>query len=196
MFSDSILIWGDKEEEILNELQSLYLRLIKIGLLLRGAIVKGRLQFDPRVTLDNFQKMLPGDDSLARAVGLEQTQKGARLLIENSLADDLLGNHQEWLTQEGYLQNLKPDLSLDDILRRISPTPDNKTYEFLYLWPRQDNRQNAVQVSANIIEQLTELSSLFTDDLSTHYKETLKLFERSKKRREFTERQINTNLIA
>jgi hypothetical protein len=53
-----------------------------------------------------------------------------------------------------------------------------------------DSLQNTEHVSANILEQLTELSSLFTDEISTHYEETLKLYERSKKRREFTERQF------
>ena len=103
MFSDSLLIWGEDEHEILKQILRVYLRLMKIGLLLRGAIVNGELQIDPRLTLDNFQKILPQDDSLARAAGLESTQKGARFLIENSLAERILGNCEDWLTHEGYL---------------------------------------------------------------------------------------------
>ena len=48
--------------------------------MLRGAIVDKALEMDPRLTLDNFTKQLPKNDTLARAVSLEKTQKGARLL--------------------------------------------------------------------------------------------------------------------
>ena len=76
MFSDSILFTGDNAEEGLEELQRMYIKLLHKGLLLRGAIVSGKLNFENRLTLDNFQKMLPKDDTLARAVGLESTKKG------------------------------------------------------------------------------------------------------------------------
>lgn len=190
MFSDSLLIWGDDEQAILAQLQKLYLRLVRIGLLLRGAIVKGRLQIDPRLTLDNFKKMLPSDDTLARAAGLEQTQKGARLLIENALAEDLLENCQEWLTQDGYIQNIRSDIPISSLSRRICPTPDNKTYELLYLWPTIDSLNHDEHMSSQISEQLKELSTLFTDEIAIHYKKTLDLLIRCSNRREYTERQM------
>jgi hypothetical protein len=190
MFSDSLLIWGDDDQEILKQLLNLYLSLIRAELLLRGALVSGKLSFDHRITLDNFQKGLPEGDSLARAVGLGNTQKGARLLIENVVAKNLLRDCEEWLTHEGYLQNLKPCISLDDMRRRISPTPDNKAYELLYLWPPRDSQQDREHASDQILEQLTELSTLFTDEISIHYEQTLRLYKRCQNRREFTERHI------
>ena len=155
MFSDSLLVWGDDQHEILRQLLKLYLRLMRIGLLLRGALVGGKLRLDPRLTLDNFEKFLAGNDSLARAAGLEATQKGARFLIENSLAERILGNCEDWLTQEGYLLNIRPNISLDDMRRRICPTPDNKGYELLYLWIPRDSVQNSVHFSEQILRQST-----------------------------------------
>jgi hypothetical protein len=190
MFSDSLLIWGDNDQEILEQLLNLYLTLIRAGLLLRGALVKGKLSFDPRITLKNFRKKLPEGDSLAKAAGLGNTQKGARLLIENVVAENLLGDCKEWLTHEGYLQNLKPCISLDDMRRRISPTPDNKAYELLYLWPPSDSHQDREHTSDQILEQLIELSTLVTDEISIHYEETLRLSKRCQSRREFTESHI------
>ena len=109
MFSDCILIWGDNAAEIIEQLQGLYIALISKELLLRGAIVSVTLSIDPRMTLTNFRKFLPDNDALARAVGLENTQKGARLLIENSLAVQLLGSVDIWLTPDGYQQNINPN---------------------------------------------------------------------------------------
>ena len=95
-FSDSLLVWGNGAEVILKHLQTLYINLFQKGLLLRGAIVKGRLEKDPRLELANFRKFLPTDDTLARAVGLERTGKGARLLISPALAESLLA----WISTE------------------------------------------------------------------------------------------------
>jgi len=193
LFTDSLLVWGENEEEILGQLLRLYLGLIKEGLLLRAALVKGSPTTDPRRTLDNFQVLLPEDDSLARAAGLAKTQKGARLLIENALAENLLRDCEEWLTHVGYLQDPKPDISVDDIRRRISPTPDNKAYELLHLWPRTDfpiydsDKQSSDSYSAWI----TELSTLFADSNNIHYTQTLELLARCKNRKEFTERHIH-----
>ena len=41
MFSDSLLVYGSGDIELLSDLQKLYIELISEGLLLRGAIVKG-----------------------------------------------------------------------------------------------------------------------------------------------------------
>ena len=98
MFSDSLVVWGDGAKDILKHLQDVYLKLIDKNLMLRGAIVDGALEKGPRVEAPNFRKFLPTNDTLARAVGLEKTVKGARLLIEPSLARKLLHDHPEWLT--------------------------------------------------------------------------------------------------
>ena len=108
-------------------------------------MVKGRLKFEPRLTIENFRKMLPKDDTLARAVGLESTHKGSRLLIENDLASDLLNNHQQWLTSEGYIRNVCLNVRTKDILRRICPTPNNSTYELLYFW-KCSNNSNRISI--------------------------------------------------
>lgn len=194
MFSDSLLISGDDEQEILSELQKLYLKLINKGLLLRGALVKRKLIFDSRLELDNFRKELPENDTLARAVGLEQTQKGSRLLIENSLVEILLERHPYWMTHEGYFQNIRSDISVDCRCRRICPTPDNKTYEFLYFWMRNSDLNNENQL-ATIKEQLVELSNIFTEDIAVHYKETLRLFKQCIRRKKLTERRLRLDRV-
>lgn len=132
MLSDSLLIWGDDERRVLPILLELYLRLSTSGLMLRGSIVNGCLEIDPRLTVDNFRKMLPKNDTLARAVGLEKSYKGARLLVENSLAVELLAENEEWLTLDGYIRDPNTNPIADEWLRRICPTPDNGTYEMLY----------------------------------------------------------------
>ncbi len=189
MFSDSLLIWGNDEREILEKLQILYLELVRKGLLLRGAIVNEKLTFDIRTELENFHKNLPVNDTMARAVGLGQTQKGSRLLIENSLVEILLDRYPDWMTHEGYIQNIRPNLSIDCLCRRICPTPDNKTYEFLYFWMQNSNLNNENQLAA-IKEKLIELSKIFIEDIAVHYKETWRLFKQSIRRKKITERKL------
>jgi len=191
MFSDSLLIWGESEDEIINQLQELYIKLISKGLLLRGAIVSGKLSFEPRITLtNNFTKSLPNDDTIARASGLEKTHKGARLLIENSLAERILGQNLDWLTHDGYLNNLKPEVSIDDMKRRICPTPNNKTYELLYFWFTNHLNELGDSLLDQIFKKLNELSNIYTDDIVVHYKETQRLFKRCQSRRDYTEREL------
>jgi hypothetical protein len=137
MFSDSFFMWGDDAEGALHELSLLYIKLLHKGLLLRGAIVKGKLEFDPRLQREDFQKFLPKDDTLARAVGLESTHKGARLLIESTLANQLLERIPSWTTAHGYIQNTCPNnpfIQYESMLRRIAPTPEGFCYELLYFW--------------------------------------------------------------
>ncbi|WP_157118764.1 hypothetical protein, partial [Azohydromonas lata] len=137
MFSDSFFMWGSDERGALRELGLLYLKLLHRGLLLRGAIVDGVLEFEPRLERDNFQKFLPNDDTLARAVGLESTHKGARLLIESDLAVRLLQSVPSWQSADGYVREPKPGnshLEYKSPLRRISPTPEGHCYEYLYFW--------------------------------------------------------------
>ena len=191
MFSDSILIWGNDATSILEKLQSLYYRLIQKGLFLRGAIVEGKLDFDHRLTLENFKKKLPTDNTLARAVGLENTQKGARLMIENSLANLIMRNHSDWLTHEGYFQNLKREITINSIFRRICPTPDNRTYECLYLWVKNSGYPKHEKKIQSIKAKLTELPHMLSDEISIHHKATLELLNRCQVRRQFTENCFN-----
>jgi len=195
MFSDSLLIWGDEPKAILNELHKVYIKLIHKGLLLRGAIVKGKLKYDPRIELDNFTKNLPKDDTLARAVGLEKSQKGARFLIESDLAKELLYHKKEWLTVEGYIQDIQksnnnPHIAYNDILRRISPTPDYKSYEVLYFWVCHSHLEHADIDYEIKKDDLEEISYMLIDKFAEHYKETMKLLDRCLRRQKYTKKYL------
>lgn len=191
MFSDSILIWGDDSLRILEELQKVYIKLIHKRLLLRGAIVKGKLKIDPRLTLDNYEKMLPKDARLAKAVGLHQTQKGARLIIENKLAEELLEHKKQWLTIEGYNNDIKkgnsPHVAYQSILRRICPTDDNNGYELLYFWGIQDYGDKEIDYK-DIIEEFYENFQMYKAKIADHYKATISLLRRCRLRKDYTNR--------
>jgi hypothetical protein len=138
----------DGAREGLKKLHWLYCDLLEKGLLLRGAMVYGQLEFEPRITIRNYQKMLPQDDTLARAVGLKKTVKGTRLLIliEPASADRLLRKCEEWLTQEGYVRHIDDgeygEIPLNDIsAEEFACPPAQDAYECLYGWPAE--RTNA-----------------------------------------------------
>ena len=178
MFSDSLVVWGKGGKEMLRHLQNVYLDLISKNLLLRGAIVDGALEKEPRLEASHFRKFLPTNDTLARAVGLEKTVKGARLLIEPSLARKLLAGHPEWLTVEGYLENVNPHVPRSDILRRICPTPSGTSHELLYFW-KTDGVDGNDAGEPKITERLKELAELHDSFVAEHLRETLKLLRRS-----------------
>ena len=193
MFSDSILIWGNNAAEIIKQLQGLYIKLISKQLFFRGAIVSGTLEWDPRIVLDNFSKLLPINDKLARAVGLEKTQKGARLLIEKSLAVQLLEPVDIWLTPDGYQQNINPNISIDDMRRRICLTPDHETYEYLYFWRTHNPIGNDGYKLNQVIKKLTAISEDFKDDIAVHYTETSNLYKRCQSRKEDTANKMGVS---
>ncbi len=193
MFSDSLLIRGDDSKQALWQLHKLYTLLIHEGLLLRGAMVSGRLEFDPRITRDNFQKYLPANDYLAKAVGLENTQKGSRLLIENALANKLLNDHPQWLTHQGYVRNVANNnyrLDYNDILRRICPTPDGYSYECLYFWICSGDFDHDETDYRKITEELKNIKNMLRKDIALHYKETIELLNRCKHRQNYTKRKM------
>lgn len=169
MFSDSLVIWGQGAKEILECLQDVYLDLIRKNLLLRGAIVDGALEKEPRVEAKNFRKFLPTNDTLARAVGLEKTGKGARLLIEPSLAAKLLKDQPDWLTVEGYVQNVSADLPRSDVLRRICPTPSGTSHELLYFW-KTDGGAN-LNDDHTLADRLKQLSEFHDPFVAEHLRE-------------------------
>jgi hypothetical protein len=53
LFSDSIFFWGNDARSALELLKGLFIDLISDNLFLRGAIVHGKLEFEPRFTVDN-----------------------------------------------------------------------------------------------------------------------------------------------
>lgn len=190
MFSDSFLMWGNDAIEALRQLHNVYRKLLDHCLLLRGAMVSKRLKIDPRLTLSNFQKMLPKDDTLARAVGLENSQKGARLIIENQLARSIFQHCQQWLTHEGYIAGVKLHPQNEDVLRRICPVPDNNTYEFLYFWPPEQDT-DAASPDYSIKEDLKETQKMLAKELQVHYRETSQLLMRCNRRNRFTEKALH-----
>jgi len=191
MFSDSLLISGSGDDHILSELLKVYTKLLHKGLLLRGAIVKEKLSFEPRINLSNFNKSLPANDTLARAVGLESKYKGSRLIIEPSLANVLLEGVQSWLTADGYIYNPQPvgSHNTSPILRRICPTPDNSAYELLYFWTDSVLGHDTIDYKTKK-DQLTEISKFLSADVAEHYKETIRLLTRCESRQRFTEKNI------
>ncbi len=200
MFSDSILFYGDDSLSALEQLQRVYVKLIHKGILLRGAIVNGKLSFQIRTELLNFEKKLPDDDCLARAVGLESTKKGARLLIEPNLAESLLSEYPEWLTHEGYInthghsimpnRNHYTGVSYESILRRISPTPDQDSYEYLFFWICHSSLgHNDIDYEVKI-NDLDEIKSMLSENVSNHYGETIALLKRCNKRQNFTKKAL------
>jgi hypothetical protein len=196
MFSDSLLFYGHDIATALEQLHSVYARLTHQGLLLRGAVVKGRLQFEPRLTLENYEKRLPQDDTLARAMGLESTKKGARLLIENQLAAELLEQYPEWLTQEGYVMSFGDKRYIEvpesSVLRRISPTPEQDTYEYLYFWMNPGLRAYLGLEREVRVRDLEVLKSMTSESIGAHYRETIELLRRCKTRQKVTEERLNS----
>jgi len=189
MFSDSLLIRGCIDaSELLGELQNLYLNLIEKDILLRGALVKGRLEWDVRITLENFHKSLPRDDYLAKSMSLQKGFSGARLLIDNQLARDIFrhNNCQDWATFEGYANSIARDVPLDSPIRRICPVPSGQLYEFLYFWLTDQQQYNIPAIR----EKLTHTSTMTNSEINKHYSDTLCLLERSVEQRNYSENLI------
>lgn len=194
MFSDSLIITGNAPpESALEQLLLVYMKLLHKGILLRGAIVSGELTFEPRITRENFQKFLPQDDTLARAAGLEGTQKGARLLIEPSLAREILVNEPDWLTHEGYVRNVQGSSRprYESIIRRICPTPDGNCYELLYFWTCNKELNHHTTDYRRKRDELSEIKKMVREDLGLHYKETIGLLYRCEARHTFTDKYFN-----
>lgn len=194
MFSDSMFMWGNDAFEALRQLHRVYRKLLAHFLFLRGAMVARKLEIDPRFTLSNFKKTLPKDDTLARAVGLEASHKGARLIIENDLARRLFQDNDQWLTHDGYIGGVSLHPQNEDVLRRICPTPENDTYEFLYLWPPDllplEGPEEPGLAHYSIKSDLEETGRMLSKGLQEHYKATIQLLKRCKQRDTFTERRL------
>jgi hypothetical protein len=194
MFSDSLIITGSATaESALNQLLLVYMKLLHKGILLRGAIVSGELTFEPRITRESFTKSLPQGDTLARAAGLEGTQKGARLLIEPALAREILASEQDWLTQEGYVRNVEGSsrLHYESVLRRVCPTPDGTCYELLYFWICNKDLNHHATDYKRKRDELNEIKNMVREDLGIHYKETIDLLRRCESRQAFTDKYFS-----
>jgi len=182
MYSDSIVITGDDVFDALEIMNDLYIDCLKDGLFLRGAVVKGKLRYESRFTIDDFDKRLPVEDMLARAVGLEKLYKGSRLIVENELARDIFSNRPEWLTHEGYYKNPRCNSREEEILRKVCPTPDNEHYEMLYYWSLQPGAQWSKEEFEFIKNYLKKVMVMYSDELKLHYRETIELIRRCEHR--------------
>lgn len=189
LFSDSVLIWGDNPLEILIPLEGVYRELFRHTSLLRGAIVEGKLERDPRVEVKHLQKFLPINDTLARAVGLEEGTKGARLLISSKLGQDLLAHVAPWRTVEGYIREAHAEIPINSVLRRICPSPEGKSYELLYFWStNQVDEFNYTEGKAS----LREISKYLLPPQAIHYRQTIGVIERSQARERHTRQALRS----
>ncbi len=180
MYSDSLTVTGDNLPEFLCTLSPVYMKLLSKGLLLRGGIASGPLDFDVRLTAANFQKKLPATNIIARCVALERKTKGARLAIESSLARELLAQHQEWLTLSGYALNPRKGESHLILQRAIVPLLDGTAFEVLYPVLAEEEPL----LIDRRIQELEYLSQVLPRDVSIHHTETKRLLEHSKLRLE------------
>lgn len=180
MFSDSLFIKGDDAVSAIADIALVFSNLLRKGLLLRGAIVSGKLRFDTRLTKPNFAKRLPDDDTLARAAGLEKMQKGARFLVEPQLANELLSAVPDWQTHEGYLRSIRS--TADESLRRICPTPDSMAFEYLYYW------STGIEIEEYVTrtKDLKDIMAMCDSASREHYRETISMLERSRHRHKAT----------
>jgi hypothetical protein len=191
MFSDSFFMWSDSDEEgALTQLGWLYLKLLHKGLLLRGSIVDGTLRFEPRLERRNFEKRLPRDDTLARALVLEKSHKGARLLIESRLAVRMLRRNVSWQSADGYIREPRPrnpHVPYESSLRRISPTPEGGCYEYLHFWAPERQLNHDRTDYAATRRELRAIGKMLSDTAGMHYRETVRLLGRCQSRHKFTD---------
>jgi hypothetical protein len=180
MFSDSLLIKGDDALSALADIASVFVNLIRKGLLLRGAIVKGKLSYDARITKPNFEKRLPEEDTLARAVSLEKTQKGSRFLIEPALANELMQNFPKWMRHEDYIRSIRQNGP--EPLRRICPTPDSNSFEYLYYW----GDLTTFSEYGREIKNLRAIMGMYDKPTRKHYEETIGVIQRAQQRHRTT----------
>ena len=115
-------------------------------------------------------------------------------MVEPILAQQLLSNHAEWLTHEGYLSNINKthysSVSYESILRRICPTPEQDTYECLYFWVCHrylEHHNTDYNVKINDLE---EIASMLGDFIKPHYRETISLLQRCNRRQSRTKKEM------
>lgn len=176
LFSDSLFITREKFETVLNSLGRLYNDLLEQDLLIKGAIVKGFLEFDPRLELKNWEKRLPTGNILFRAVGLEKQAQGIRLIIEKSLAQDILPEELYGFPTSYFRVFNSLNIGEDSILRKIMWSSDMNAYD--YLWFNQDLTNIELLRHREIIQKLKEIKRHVNKKAQIHYSETIRLIKR------------------
>ena len=202
LFSDSVFITGSVLEETLKKLGEIYMSLLYKNIFMKGALIKGELTFDPRITVDHIRKELPSTDVLYRAISLQKGIKGMRLLIEKELAKELLP--REWLTDHDYRQHV--DLvgyDKFDFRRKIILAREWNTYE--YLWMMSLN--TGEMFSGGLVNFFTRLLKSprkvveerlneVPDEVMVHLKETQTLFSRANSRYTITHEKLNLSEVS
>jgi hypothetical protein len=180
MFSDSLIITGDNFEDFIRSMCRVYMGMLNSAILLRGGMVAGLLEFDPRRTRENFEKNLPLGDVLARANGLEKSVKGARFVIESKIGQKVLESMKNWLTLQGYIRD--PFEGKDMLLERsVAPLASGGGYEVLYpVYCKHITSDDLVKLD---IDKLRYLEAASPPEVAIHYTETLRLLDHSLLRR-------------
>lgn len=178
MYSDSLVVTGDDPDTFLKTLAPLYMKLLSRGFLPRGGIAMGKLDFDVRITKENFKKNLPNSDVLARCISLERKVKGARIVIEREIAEPYFSHLPEWITLHGYISNpRKGDKNLV-AQRSIIPLSDGSAFELLYPVLAEEDDFN-IEIRK---QELDYMIGALSKDVSDHHIETKKLLEHSQRR--------------
>ncbi len=178
MYSDSLVVSGYDPQLFLSTVAPVYMTLLSKGLLLRGGMVRGRLNFDVRITTTNFSKNLPDSDVLARCVAMERKVKGARLVMSSEIAEPFFGNCRDWLTLQGYASNRRLGNTDIALQRSIIPLPDGSAYELLF-------PVLALFEESIIDMRIGEMNYLIKQlprDISSHHAETKSLLIHGKER--------------
>jgi hypothetical protein len=186
MFSDSLVVKGPDFHDFVTVIAPIYMNLLAKGLMLRGALVRGRLKYDVRLEKVNFSKRLPDSDVLARAVALERKVKGARFVVEREIAELYLHGYPEWHTLHGYCTNRRLGQHDLSIQRALVPLPDGGAYEFLY-------PVIADQDKATLESRMSEsdyIASALPAEFSVHYVETKRMLKHSLERLNDSRRNV------
>lgn len=178
MFSDSLVVKGEDFHDFITSVAQVYMNLLSKGLMLRGALVLGRLKYEVRLERDNFSKRLPDSDVLARAVALERKVKGARFVVQKEIAFAYLKSYPDWHTLHGYCSNRRLGRRELHVQRSLLPLPDGGAYEFLY--PVVSDAENNT-LEARISES-EYIASALPAEVSIHYTETTRLLKHSLER--------------
>lgn len=181
LFSYSILFFGEDLLEGLALLKSLYVDLLAENLMLRGSVLPGRMQFDPRFSLKNFHNFIPRADVLERAAVLAAATKGARLILHQDVARPLFPSDSGWETEDGFVEgrDKHPEIGKFDPRRFISPVEDGQCYEYLYFYR---DPQHPRVANDETVRRLGLLNDPASKSVAEHFEATTDLLQRCRQR--------------
>jgi hypothetical protein len=173
LISDSVFIRGKRLKDTVKIISNLYIELLKKHIYLKGVIVEGFLEFEPRVEYENIQKMLPNSNVLYRAVVLEKKAEGIRLIFEKKLAQKIIPQK----LYGPFFNFMDPDvieiLTNDperELLKNFKWNPNINAYDYFWFNHRDDNTN-----LSKIIELIKIGKNFANKKAQKHYTETLNL---------------------